>query len=391
MADDVDLDPATRLVVISPVVHYRHRGRLYAYAGYAREIDVWADLFGRVTIAAPCRDEPPAGDCLPLTGEHITLHRVIETGGTTWRKKALQVLALPVLTWQLHRAMRKAGVILVRCPGNLGLLGAMLAPFYSPCLVAKFAGQWNGYSGEPWTWRLQRRLLGSRWWPGPVLVYGAWPNQPPHVVPLFTSVLTAADLSRARRARLHRRFGGPLRILFVGRLVPTKNADVLISALARLEAKSVAVRCDIVGDGPDRPRLEAQAARLGLSQRVSFSGGLPLPEVLDRYERADVLVCASETEGWPKVIAEGMAFGLVCIGSDRGLMPWMLDEGRGLVVPAGNVEALAVALERVATDPEVARASARATEEWRHYSLEDLRAALRAVMCQVRGRPGCAS
>jgi len=349
MADDVHLGPATRLLVISPVVHYRHRGQFHAFAGYAREMDVWADLFGRITIAAPCRNEPPAGDCLPLTGEHIALHRVIETGGT------------------------------------------ILAPLYSRHLVAKFAGQWNGYPGEPWTERLQRRLLGSRWWPGPVLVYGVWPNQPPNVVPLFTSVMTAADLSRARRARVHRRFGGSLRILFVGRLVPTKNVDVLISALARLEEKSVAFSCDIVGDGPERPRLKAQVARLGLNHRVLFSGGLPLTEVLAHYERADVLVRASEAEGWPKVIAEGMAFGLVCIGSNRGLMPWMLDEGRGLTVPPGDAGALAAALERVATDPEIARSSARATGAWRHYSLEDLRAALREVMCQVRERRGCAS
>lgn len=203
--------------------------------------------------------------------------------------------------------------------------------------------------------------------------------------------MTAADLSRARRARLHRRVAASLRILFVGRLVPLKNADVLIAALAKLEGKSVAFRCEIVGDGPDRARLEAQVARLGLSRRVSFTGALPLTEVLDRYERADVLVCASEAEGWPKVIAEGMAFGLVCIGSDRGLMPWMLDEGRGLVVPARHTDALAAALERVATDPEIARVSARATEQWRHYSLDDVRAAFQAVMRDVREGRGCAS
>ena len=62
MLDKRDLDSATELVVVSPLVHYRHRGRLYAYAGYAREIDVWAELVRRVIIVAPCRDEPPAAD-----------------------------------------------------------------------------------------------------------------------------------------------------------------------------------------------------------------------------------------------------------------------------------------------------------------------------------------
>jgi glycosyltransferase involved in cell wall biosynthesis len=389
--DAVEAEGTTPLLVISPVVHYRHRGSLHAFSGYAREIDVWADLFDRVTIVAPCRDEPPTGDCLRLTGEHIALRRVIETGGTTSRKKALQLLALPVLVWQLHRAMRAPGVILVRCPGNLGLLGAILAPLHARRVVAKFAGQWSGYPSEPWTERLQRRLLGSRWWPGPVLVYGASPHQRPNVVPVFNSVLTAADVSRARRARHRPRRAGPLRVLFVSRLVPSKNAHVLIAALALLEARAVAFTCTIVGDGPDRPRLDALVARLRLSRRVSFAGGVPLTEVFAHYEQADVLVRASEAEGWPKVIAEGMAFGLVCIGSDRGLMPWMLGEGRGLVVPPGDAGALAAALERVANDPEVTRLSARAIEAWPHYSLDDLRETLRTVTRDVREGRGCAS
>jgi len=381
----------TRLLVISPVVHYRHGGRLHTFAGYARELDVWADLFDEVTVVGLWRDQPPAADCLALTRENIGLYRVIETGGTTWHKKALQLLALPALIWQLHRAMRTAETILVRCPGNLGLLGALLAPLHSRRLVAKYAGQWNDYPGEPWTERLQRRLLGSRWWPGPVLVYGEWPNQRPHVVPLFTTVLTAAEVGRARRARLRRRPDGPLRILFVGRLVPAKNAHVLISALGRLDQRAIAFSCVIVGEGPEGPRLEAEVARLGLRSRVSFTGGVPFAEVLDHYERADVLVRASEAEGWPKVIAEAMAFGLVCVGSDRGLMPWMLGDGRGLVVPAGDAETLAAALKRIATDPQIARTAAQATDDWRHYSLDDLHDALRTVVRDVREGRRCAS
>lgn len=370
----------TRLLVVSPVVHHRYGGRLHAFAGYVREIDVWAELFETVTIVAPCREEAPPGDAIPLARENITLRPVIETGGITLRHKVFQVLALPILVWQLHRAMREPGTILVRCPGNLGLLGALLAPLHSRRLVAKYAGQWQAYPGEPWTERLQRRVLASRWWSGPVLVYGAWPNQPRHVVPLFTSILTATEVNRARRRPRPARREAPLRILCVNRLVPSKNTAVLIAALARLETRGVAFTCTIVGDGPERPRLQAQVAGLGLGHRVSFTGGLPVTAVLDRYEHADVMVRVSEAEGWPKVIAEAMAFGLVCIGSDRGLMPWMLGEGRGLVVAPRDPEALAAALERVATDPTIAETTARATAAWRHYSVDDLRDALRRVL-----------
>src|SRR5205814_7925183 len=83
----------------------------------------------------------------------------------------------------------------------------------------------------------------------------------------------------------------------------------------------------IIGDGPMRKPLEGLATSLGLAERVTFEGAVPQSKVLDFYERAHILVLASQTEGWPKVIAEGMAFGLVCIGSNRGLVPQMLEAG----------------------------------------------------------------
>src|SRR5207302_4620384 len=55
-----------RLAVVSHVVHYQKRRALYAYAPYAREVEVWADLFREVVIAAPCRNDVPPGDCAPL-------------------------------------------------------------------------------------------------------------------------------------------------------------------------------------------------------------------------------------------------------------------------------------------------------------------------------------
>src|SRR5207253_2872892 len=118
---------------------------------------------------------------------------------------------------------------------------------------------------------------------------------------------------------------------------------VLLDALSRIPSPE-RMECVVVGEGPERQSLEAQARKLGLDGRISFTGGLAFEQVLDQYERADVLVLASQTEGWPKAITEGMAFGLLCIGSDRGLVPQILGDGRGLVVPPGDVDALARAL-----------------------------------------------
>ena len=340
------------LLIVSHVVHYRHGGRLFAYGPYAREIDIWADLFPRVTIAAPCRDEGPPGDCLPFSRANIAILPQKETGGETLGAKVALAAALPALAWGLVRAMRRAEAIHVRCPGNIGLLGAALGALFSRRLVAKYAGQWSDYRGEPVTSRLQKAILRSRWWGGPVTVYGRWPGQPPHVIPFFTSILTADQAARAQAVAGARRPGGPLRVLYVGRLSRPKNVDSLIDSIKNLDDRSCPCECALVGDGPQRPALEAQVAAHGLQGRVRLVGSLSFERVLDFYEWADVLVLASETEGWPKAIAEGMAFGLVCIGSDRGLIPQMLGEGRGVVVPPGDVASLTEALGRLAAAPD---------------------------------------
>jgi glycosyltransferase involved in cell wall biosynthesis len=129
-----------------------------------------------------------------------------------------------------------------------------------------------------------------------------------------------------------------------------------------------------------REALEAQVESLGLGDAVQFTGGVDFERVLASYEESDVLVLASDNEGWPKALAEAMAFGLVCVGSDRGLMPQMLAEGRGIVVAPGDATALASALRRVSGSPEACREmSARAATWAQSYSLEGLREALREL------------
>lgn len=368
-----------RLCIVSHVVHYRHGGTIHAYAPYAREIEIWADLFPEVRIAAPCEDAPPPGDTAPIARANVRMAPQPRTGGDTLGAKLKQLAMLPVLAASLAGPMREADAVHVRCPGNLGLLGVLLAPLLSRRRIAKYAGQWTDYAGEARTVRLQKALLRSRWWRAPVTVYGAWPDQPAHVVPFFTSVLDGAQVERARRAAAARTASPIPRVLFVGRLSRSKNVHVLLGALGRLRREGIDLPCTIVGDGPERAALEAQAAELGVA--AVFAGGVDFERVLAAYEAHDVLVLASETEGWPKAITEAMAFGLVCVGSDRGLIPQILGDGKGWIVEPGDEAALADALRRAAADPAEALQMGRRAAAWgQRYSLESLRDELRALM-----------
>lgn len=380
-----------RLLVVSHVVHYQYGKALHAYGPYTREIDIWADLFPEVVVAAPCRNEKPPGDCLPFVRANISIRPQPETGGSSVGAKIYQLLMLPYLIGGLSAAMAGADAIHVRCPGNLGLLGAALAPLFSRFRVAKYAGQWNGYEGEPVSVRLQRALLGSRWWGSPVTVYGQWPGQAGHVVPFFTSMMTASQQRVAEQvaaARLEQPHGGRLRVLFAGSLVRRKRVDALLDAVKLVVDCGIPIDVRIVGDGVDGTALRQHAVQLGLADVVTFVGALPFDESMRWYEWADCLVLPStHSEGWPKVIAEAMSHGLICVAVAHGQIPTML-ANRGLLLPTGHPGEIAEALERIQRDPAaLAPMRGRASKWATQHSLEGLRDALARLLADRWGVP----
>lgn len=374
------------LVVVSATYHHRHDGQIWAYAPYARELAVWADLVPDLLVVAPEVEQPPPADTAPIERANVRLHSLPATGGETLLAKVRQVLALPRLTMLVARSLRQADAAHVRAPGNIALIGLVLAPLFSRRLVAKYAGQWVGYPEEPSTVRLQRALLRSPWWRGPVTVYGDWPDQPDKVIPFFTSVLDHRQVARAAQAAERRPPGPGLHVLFVGRLTAAKHADALVQAVALTRARGLDVRATVVGDGPERRRLEQLTDEQQVAEHVAFVGALPFEQVLDRYEEADALALVSESEGWPKAIAEAMAFGVVCVGSDRGLVPWMLADDRGLVVPPGDAGALADALALLASDRARRLGMAERASAWgSQYSLDGLGTAVHDLLEQRWG------
>jgi glycosyltransferase involved in cell wall biosynthesis len=375
-----------KLVIVSHVVHYKSSGHLYAYAPYAREIQIWADMFDEVLIAAPCREQEPPGDCALLDRNNFSIAPQRELGGEALADKVKLLFSLPAVSWELARSIRQGDAVHVRCPGNLGLIGSILAPMFSKYLVAKFAGQWSSNPGESWSVRLQRAVLRSRWWHGPVTVYGRWPGQPSHVVPFFSAALSEEQMGRAEKAIERRRPSELRNILFVGRLSRAKNADILLQALSQLRAESIPFRATFAGEGPESSNLRKQTIDLGLSECVEFAGGVSSDRIIELLEHSGILVLASETEGWPKAIVEAMAFGLITIGSDIGLIPEIASEGRGLVVSPRDANLLTTALRQVLTAPEKYSGMRLRAAEWAsHYSLESLRDSLRLLLAKHWG------
>jgi glycosyltransferase involved in cell wall biosynthesis len=159
-------------------------------------------------------------------------------------------------------------------------------------------------------------------------------------------------------------------VLAVGRLSQEKGHVDLISAFARLRNAhpEVDAKLLIVGDGPERSRLEAAVSALGLSERVIFTGHIN--NVRAFYAAADLLVLPSHSEGSPNVLLEAMAAGVPIVATKVGGVPEIVEDNKSaLLVSAGDSAAMATAMASLLNDKGLARrlaANASATVAERH-------------------------
>lgn len=172
-------------------------------------------------------------------------------------------------------------------------------------------------------------------------------------------------------------------ILCVGRLVPAKGQHLLVQAVAALRASGRDARLSLVGDGPDRGSLEAMVRSLGLTDAVTFTGGVGQDRIRSLYARADIFALPSFAEGLPVVLMEAMAMGIPVVSTHITGIPELIQDGvNGLLVPASDEAALVDALRRLHDDAPLRRrlGSAGRVTVGESYDLERNVDRLHAVM-----------
>ena len=180
---------------------------------------------------------------------------------------------------------------------------------------------------------------------------------------------------------------GPLRLLFVGRLVSQKGLDVLLRALSSLkDDKNWALT--IAGEGPLKDELARAAQGLRLTEHITFRGWLERDHVPAVYRDADVFVLPSRDEGMPNAMLEAMAAGLPVIGSRvAGIDEVVIDNETGLLVPVDDADALTIALKTVIADRNktfaLGQAARKRVED--HYSWDLAASAYVELLCDAAG------
>ena len=174
-----------------------------------------------------------------------------------------------------------------------------------------------------------------------------------------------SDLSRSRSD------DGETRLVFMSRFVAEKGIHELLQAFVRLAEEFPGLRLVLLGDGPERPALEARAQEAGLAERVDFAGYVRGHEKAQALVDADIFVFPTYYgEGCPVVLLEAMAAGLPVITHGAGGIPDVFEDGRnGILLSTVTGESVADAVRRMLTAPEVRSAigAHNQREAWARY------------------------
>jgi glycosyltransferase involved in cell wall biosynthesis len=240
----------------------------------------------------------------------------------------------------------------------------------SSCTVAMLASEIGGFPFsftlhgpgiffEPHTWRIDEKIRRSAFC---VCISHFCRSQAAIFAPESTEKLHIIHCGvEPQRLSPVNHTGRGSRLLFVGRIATVKGIEVLYNALVSLRDEHPDIQLTVVGDGPERSRLEGEATRRGLDQVVSFVGSKSQGEVAALLGEHDVFVLPSFAEGVPVVLMEAMGAGLAVVATHVGGMTELIDdEVNGFLVRPFDVTGLSTRIGQLITDPSLRQALGQA-------------------------------
>jgi len=276
--------------------------------------------------------------------------------GYGWRRTLFVVALLPYYILRIGNEVARADVVHTPLPGDIPLIGMLVAVLFRKRVIARYGGSWQNTSQTTTMNRITRALMkvlaGGH---NVMLATGTSSDAPaPQMHWVFATSLTEKELESIQ-PNLRNGLHTPPELVYVGRLSPEKGVEVLLRAFRQaLDVLPDEHRPNltVVGDGPQRRYLEKLVSALQCEERVRFRGQLDRRELSVELEGKDLAVLPSLTEGFAKASLEALAHGLPIIATNVGSAAAIAGKPgeRGWIVPPGDPDALARALVEVLTD-----------------------------------------
>ncbi|MFK7030535.1 glycosyltransferase [Flavobacterium oreochromis] len=331
-----------RFVVITHVQHIKKHNQIFGYAPYIREMNLWLKNVDELILVAPKSKEFIDPIWLPYEHKKKIWFEVPNFSITSLGAFLNFIKTLPILIFQIIKAFQQADHIHLRCPGNMGLLGAILQIFFPKKIkTAKYAGNWDPKAKQPWTYKLQRWILSNTLLTKnmQVLVYGEWPNQTKNIKSFFTATYSEKErLEGYSDEKFNELIQKEIKFLFVGTLTLGKRPLYAIQMVEKLLKLGYTISLEIYGDGILKEQLFLYVKEHNLENTIFIKGNQSKENLKEAYLKAHFLILPSESEGWPKVVAEAMFWGTIPLASRVSCVSNMLNNNERGILLNWNLE-----------------------------------------------------
>ncbi len=334
-----------RLAIVSDTSMWDHpeKGRI-AFEPVVKEIETFQHLFSTMEWLGYRRNNQNTEKNARLAKvDSLRYAYLPEMGGKTIFSKLHILILIPLMALKVLRVVLKSDVVHMRGPSHPALIALIISFFdwSNRIYWFKYAGNWIE-SSPPFFYKIQRGLLKIKWRSNlKTTINGNWEDGK-KVFLNFKNPCVSEETYLAWGTDFERKeYLNSLNVVFVGRLVEKKGILNLLEAVKEI---GIDFTLHVVGDGPLMDNVEAATSEL---PGVKLYGFLDAAGVTEIYKNSHLLILPSETEGFPKVIAEGAQYGVVPIVTDISSIGQIVkDDFNGFLMVDGSVSSIKACLNR---------------------------------------------
>lgn len=359
-----------KLAIISHTPHYSKDGSIVGWGPTIREINFITSIFSEIYHLAPLHGEPAPGSSLPYSSSKVKFVALKPYGGKTFADKLKIVTTAFYNLGKIRSILQKVDWVQFRAPTAMGLY---VLPYLSvhkkPKRWVKYAGNWK-MERPPFSYAVQRWWLEKNLQKSYVTINGQWEGQKNHILNFINPCLDNDEIQRALEISKKKNFENKLVICFVGTLTKNKGIEIILKALKSVNRKNEIDHVIFAGDGEERSRYEKEASEI--SVKISFLGFVTREELEKVYEQSHIILLPSESEGFPKVIAEAAAYGCVPIVSNVSSISLYFNNVNGFLLDKVDASELSEKIDEALGNREKLRVkSGLCTEIAKQFTFEN--------------------
>jgi len=375
-----------RFTIITHAKHKIADDQLFAYEPYVREMNLWLKNVAETLIVAPIDTEDISPIDTKYLGNNIRLNSIPSFNILSLKNTFLSLFRLPVVMIKVFQACYWADHIHLRCPGNIGLLGCFVQILFpNKPKTVKYAGNWDPASKQPWSYRLQKRILSNTFLTKncKVLVYGEWENQSKNIVPFFTASYYQSDVEEIAEKNLSK----TVKCLFVGSFTKGKQPLLSVKAVEALKKNGVNIQLHMYGNGTEYENVMSYVLQNKLDKFVFLHGNQSKEVVKRAFQEAHFLIFLSTSEGWPKVVAEAMFWSCLPIASKVSCVPYMLDNGNRGDLVNWNAQEVTAVIQNYIKDENLFKSKLKRAIKWsQEFTMDKFDQEISKLITQNHGK-----